>query len=112
MLTAIGVERSVGSWVALGATRKIKFSIGNSLFWPSQRPLLAAPRRVPVCALSMAIIILSFDFFKLNFMNTVDILILVCIESSLCLVAFFGFFRFLIGDSVFFSCQKIRIGYI
>ena len=35
-------------------------------------------------------------------MNTVDMLILVCIESSLCLVAFFGFFGFLIKDSGFF----------
>ena len=51
MLTAIGVARGVGSWVALGATRKIKFCIGNSLFWPSQRPLLAGPRRVRPCAL-------------------------------------------------------------
>ena len=51
LLTAIGVERSRGSWVALGATRKIKFCIGNSLFWPSQRPLLAAARRVRVCVL-------------------------------------------------------------
>ena len=40
------------------------------------------------------------DFEPLNFYNefyeTDDILILVCIKSSLCLVAFFGFFRFLI----------------
>ena len=28
------VERLVGSWGALGATRKIKFSIGFPLFWP------------------------------------------------------------------------------
>ena len=32
-----------GSWSALGAPRKIKFSIGFPLFWPLQAPLLAGP---------------------------------------------------------------------
>ena len=39
-----GVTRVVGSLGALGVTRKIKFSLGNSLFWPLQTPLLAGPR--------------------------------------------------------------------
>ena len=51
LLTGIGVERGVGSWGALGATRQIKLSVGESLFRPSQRPLLAAARRVRACAL-------------------------------------------------------------
>ena len=42
------VRRGVGSWSALGAPRKIKFSIGFPLFWPLQAPLLAAPGMRPV----------------------------------------------------------------
>ena len=53
-----------------------------------------------------------FWTFKTIFVNTVDIWILVCIKSLFVFVVFFVFFRFLIGDSVCFSCQKIRIGYI
>ena len=37
-----GVTRVPGRWSALGAPRKIKFSIGFPLFWPLQAPLLAA----------------------------------------------------------------------
>ena len=54
------VTRLGGSWGTLGATRKIKFCIGNSLFWPSQRPLLAAPSRVRVCVLLYVSFILGF----------------------------------------------------
>ena len=43
--------------------------------------------------------------FETYFMNTADILILVCIKSLFFFVVFFGFFRFLIGDSVIFACQ-------
>ena len=138
MLTGIGVERVVGSWGTLGATRKIKMSSGFSLFRPSQRPLLAAAGRQPVCALSstiifrrgfnksffcdqkverpflrwdpggaqdrirwdpvcalsIAIIILSFDFLKLNFMNTVDILIWCASKVRCVWLCFSGFFGF------------------
>ena len=45
----IRVERVVGSWGALGSPRKIKFSLGDSLFWPLQGPpVLGATMRIPL----------------------------------------------------------------
>ena len=78
-----------------------------------ERPTAAGPFVESLITRTKPYISLTFSFELLKHILWTLLIYWFWCASKVCFFfVFFGFFRFLLGNSVIFACQKIRTGYI